>query len=407
MAMYFNLAWRNIWRNKKRSFISIASVLFAVVVALGMRSMQVGSYRHMVENAVSTLTGYIQIHAHEYWDKKSLDYSFIYSDSLVETVNNIERVTYSAPRLETFALASSGNITDGVMVMGIDPQTEHRMSKLADKVVEGEYLKPGDEGILLAEGLARHLKMSPGDTVVLLGQGFHGVTAAGKYRIAGLVKFPIPDLNSSIVYLTLSEAQRFTWAEGRITSLAIILDGVNHMPRVMSELKNRFDQQYEIMSWQEMLPELDQYIKTDNVSGIIMLWIIYIVIGFGILGTVLMMTLERTREFGILTAIGMRQRRLTIVIVLESVFLSLVGAIAGIVVSIPVLVYLYFHPIRIAGEIGKAFEEFGFEPLIKFALDPEIFWWQALVVLIIALAASIYPVWKVSRIQPVNAIRTG
>ncbi len=407
MGMLLNLAWRNIWRNKKRSFISIASVLFAVVVALGMRSMQVGSYRHMVHNAVSTFTGYFQIHAAGYWDKKSLDYSFVYRDSLADKVNSIKHIAYSAPRLECFALASSGNITDVAMVIGIDPETEHRMTKLADKMVQGEYLSRDDEGILLAEGMAKHLRMAPGDTVILLGQGYHGVTAAGKYRVKGVFKFPVPNLNTSLAYLSLREAQRFTWSEGRITSLAVVIDRVNRMPSVQAGLDACFDESYEVMPWQELLPELDQYIKTDDASGIIMLWIIYIVIGFGILGTVLMMTLERTREFGILTAIGMHSSRLRLVITLESVFLSIIGAIAGIIVGLPILIYLYYNPIRMGGTVGDSWEKFGFEPLLKFALDPNIFWWQTLVVVIIALVASLYPLWKVSRLKPVQAIRSG
>lgn len=405
--MYLSLAWRNIWRNKRRSLIAMASVLFAVIIALATRSMQLGSYRHMIQNTVGFQTGYAQIHGEGYWDSRSINDSFTLTDSLIRETEQIPHVTKITPRLETFTLVSSGDITDGAMVTGIVPAEEDHFTKLRDRLVEGKYLQPEDSGILLAKGLAEHLQVGEQDTVVLLGQGFHGVTAAGKCEVVGLVEYPMPEMNNRMAYLALHEAQRLVGAPDRTTALAIMIDRQDHLPEVMQELESRLDEHYEVMSWKEMLPEIVQSIEADNASGIIMLFIIYMVIGFGILGTVLMMTMERTREFGMMVAIGMKRGRLRLVVILESLMLTFLGVIAGVVLGVPVLLHLYFHPIPLKGQLREMMISYGWDPVLPFSLDPMIFVWQALTVLVIALIASSYPVWRISRVDPVQALRTG
>ena len=405
MRMYFSLAWRNIWRNKRRSFISIASVLLAVVLAVLTRSFQLGFYSHSINNVVSYYTGYVQIHAPGYWDNQSLDRSLGDWHSLADVVDTMRYVTITSPRLESFALISAGNITDVAMVSGIDPDRENRMTRLADKVVSGHYLQPGSDGILLGEGLARHLQLGVGDTVIVLGQGYHGITAAGRFPITGIVKFPTSEQNNSTSYLTLEQAQNLSGAYGRITSLAMMIDGERHLNSVMSELHHAFDDKYEIMTWKQMMPELVEYIETDNASGLIMIFVIYMVIGFGILGTILMMTLERTHEFGMLMAVGMKRLILGTVTVIESIMLSFVGVIGGALLSIPIMLYFHAHPIHLSGSLAEATAAYGFEPIFPVSLDPMIFIWQAVTILIIALIADVYPLWRISRLSAVKAMR--
>lgn len=407
MGLYLKLAWRNIWRNKKRSLISIASVVFAVIIALLTRSMQIGFYRHSINNMVSFFTGYVQVHAPGYYENQSIDRSYVASDSLLRAIAKTEYVTQIAPRLESFALASCGDVTDGVMVIGTDPVSENLLTGLQERVEKGRYLRSEDKGVLLAEGLAKHLRVGIGDTVILLGQGYHAVTAAGKFVVLGTVKFPVPELNSIMVFMALSEAQYFFAAEDRLTSLAVMIEREERLPTVMSALKDKLGESYDVLSWRDMLPELVEYIQTDNASGIIMLIIIYMVIGFGILGTILMMTLERTREFGMLMAVGMKRGVLRGIMVVESILLSLVGALAGVIAGIPIILYLYYHPIVLGGEMAQSMLEWGFDPIMPFATDPSIFLWQALSVLVIALITSLYPLWRVSRLDPVTALRTG
>jgi putative ABC transport system permease protein len=407
MNLYATIAWRNLWRNKRRSLISISSVVFAVVIALATRSMQLGFYGHTIENIVSLYTGYLQVHARGFYEKQSLDHSFTEVDSVAARVERTPHVTRTAPRLESFALLSSGNLTDGVQITGIDPEREDSLTGLRRRLTRGRYLRPDDRGILLGSELAEHLGLSVGDTVVAIGSGYHGVSAAGRFPVAGILSFPTPELNATIGYLALPAAQWFYGAPDRVTSLAVMIDNPDALPEVEQKLRSTLRTGLEVITWETMMPEMVQYIEFDNASGIIMLLLVYVVIAFGILGTVLMMTMERTREFGVLVAVGMKKRLLGGIVLFESVILALQGALAGILLAVPLLVYLAGHPIVLHGASAEAIARYGFEPILPFSLHPSIFLWQTVAVIAIAVAAAILPLHRIHALDPVTAMRQG
>jgi ABC-type lipoprotein release transport system permease subunit len=399
------LAWRNLWRNKRRTLIASASVFFAVVLALIMRSMQEGSYDYMVDASVSMYTGYIQVHADEYWEKRSIDKSMVLSEENITALEDIEHVTLVTPRLESFSLISYDNITKVASIVGINPEKENQMTNLKDRLVAGQYLTPDSKGILLAEGLAELLKVGVGDSVVLYGQGYHGVTAADRVPIKGIVKFRLPDLNKSMVYISLNYSQWLYSAENRITTLSIMIDEINNQNEVYDKVTSLFNEKYEVMTWAEMMPELVQSIEIDNAGGIIMLGILYVIIGFGIFGTVMMMTAERTREFGILVSVGMKKGRLAFISFLESLFLSFIGVAAGVIVSIPLLYYFYQNPIELTGEMAEMILSYGLEPILPFRFAVNIFLDQFLTVFVIAIVSVLYPILFIRRLKPVEAMR--
>ena len=405
MKTYFLLAWRNLWRNKRRTLIASASIFFAVVLALIMRSMQEGSYDYMVDASVSMYTGYIQVHAKDYWDKKSIDKSMELSQTKIDEIDSLENVTLATPRLESFSLVSYGNVTKVAQIVGIDPTLENKMTKLKDKLISGKYLTKESRGLMISEGLAEILKVGIGDSVVLYGQGFHGVTAAAQVQVEGIVRFTLPALNKSMVYLGLDYAQWLYAAPNRITTLSIMINEANKINDVHSAVRNLFDEKFEVMMWPELMPELVQSIEVDNAGGIIMLGILYVVIGFGILGTVMMMTAERTKEFGILISVGMKKWRLSYVSFLESLFLSFIGVLAGIIVSIPILYYLKHDPIPLTGEMGDVMLKFGLDPIIPFRFAANIFVDQFLTVLVIAMVSALYPLSFIRKLNPINAMR--
>jgi len=403
--LYLHLAWRNIWRNKRRTMISIGSVLFAVLFALLTRSMQLGSYSYMIRNVVRLSTGYMQIHAAGYWEKRSIDLAFTDGEKLRSEIKAVPHVTELIPRLQTFVLAASASGTRGALVNGIDPAAEDAMNGLAARVVRGSYLAPGDARAMVGEGLASTLGLGLGDTLILYGQGYHGLTAAGMYPIGGIVHYPNPELNSSLVYLTLPAAQKLFAMPGMVNSLSVMLENPKDQQEALLQVRSLLGSQYEVMAWQEMMPEVVQGIEVDNAGGIIMIAILYVVIGFGIFGTVMMMTLERRREFGVLIAVGMKRARLGLVTAIESLMLSLLGVLSGTAVAAPALIFLYHNPIPLTGEAAEVMLEFGFDPLLPFSLDPTIFTSQTLAVLIIALISSCYPMLVLRRLNAVSAMR--
>jgi ABC-type lipoprotein release transport system permease subunit len=405
MKTYFLLAWRNLWRNKRRTLIASASIFFAVIFALLMRSMQEGSYDYMVDASVSMYTGYIQVHAKDYWDKRSIDKSMELSKTRIDKIDSIENVTLVTPRLESFSLISYGNVTKVASIVGIEPGLENEMTELKNKLSSGKYLKKESRGVMIAEGLAEVLKVGIGDSVVLYGQGYHGVTAAAQVEVEGIVKFTLPALNKTMVYLSMEYSQWLYAAPNRVTTLSIMIDEAKKINEVHLAVSVLFDNKYEVMMWPELLPELVQSIEVDNAGGIIMLGILYVVIGFGIFGTVMMMTAERTKEFGILISVGMKKWRLSYVSFLESLFLSFIGVLAGIIVSIPILYYLKQNPIPLTGEMAAAMLKFGLDPIIPFRFAANIFVDQFLTVLVIAMISALYPLSYIRKLNPIKAMR--
>jgi len=368
--------------------------------------MQLGSYDRMIENSVRFHTGYIQVHKQGYWDDKVIDNSFTYDSSLIATIAGTAGVSAYVPRLESFALASFENQTKGTMVMGVDPDREHALTMVKDKLVAGSYLSAKDDGALVAQGLAEYLNIGVGDTLILLGQGYHGVTAAGLFPVKGILRFPIPQQNDQLVYLSLPQAQRFYGAEGMLTSMALVIGDVDETSRIVNDIRSKIgDEEYETMDWKELVPELVQNIELDNLSGRIMLWVLYLVIGFGMFGTYLMMTAERQYEFGVMIAVGMRRIRLQGIVFLEIFMMTVIGVLAGILISLPALVYLHYNPIYFAETQAAAIESFGMEAVYAFSLDPVIFTNQAYAIFFMAIILSGYPVWKIQTMNPVESMR--
>lgn len=466
------LAWRNLSRNRRRTFITGGSIFFAIFFALIMRGFQLGSYGNMINNVVENFSGYIQVHGYDFWEEKTINHTFEYTDELQEKINAVENVKISVPKLESFALASSENQTKGALVSGIDPETEDRMTKLSSKIIRyrlndsiynvleqkglskesidnlknyrkqaytseenidkafekfltedevqnfaqtikeltafpGQYLNAGEPGVLIGNRLAKYLRVAPGDTIVLLGQGYHGVSAAGKYPVKGIIHIPNPKLDNKLVYMPLKQCQALYSANNRLTSLSINLHNTEKLDETNNEIIASLDTtQYEVMTWKEMNKELVQQIESDNGSGVIMLFILYMVIGFGVLGTVLMMTAERRKEFGVMIAVGMKKYKIVITVFLELVFLALWGIVAGILGSMPLIRYFVVNPIEMEGEMAQMMEGLGVEPIMPFAWQIDYFLNQAGAVSIIVLLAIIYPLFTIKKLKVMKALRS-
>ena len=400
------IAWRNLWRNKRRTLITSASVFFAIFLALLMRAFQLGSYELMVYNVVHAYSGYFQVHAQGYWDDKIINNTFDYTRELGNQIEEVPEITSYAPRLESFALGSYGTQTKGVMVNGVVPLEENKLTGLQRKLVEGDYLTPDDDGTLVSQKLAEYLKIGIGDTLVLIGQGYHGVSAAGVFPVRGIVHFPSPELDGRMIFLSLPTTQALFSAENRLTSIAFNLDDKKDYKRVARRLKEKLDPDlYGVMTWEEMMPDVVQQIQSDNASGLIMLSILYMIVGFGIFGTILMMFSERIREFGMMIAIGMPKLKLVRIVVTELFFIGLLGIVAGVVAAFPLLYYFFLNPIPLTGDVANATISMGFEPIMPVAWEPSYFIAQALTVFIIILAVMILPVVKISRLTVINALR--
>jgi ABC-type lipoprotein release transport system permease subunit len=399
------IAWRNLWRNKRRTLITVASIFFGVLLAVVMSSMQEGSYANMIDNVVKFYSGYIQIHDEEYWENKTLYYSFDTNEDLYKTIESVDKITLINPRLESYALASSTDITQPAMIVGVDPEKEEQLTGLSKWIVDGKFLSADDKGILLSAGLAKNLKVSANDTLALLSQGYYGNTIAQLFPVRGVLDFPSPELNKRFAYLALKNAQEFYGAEGKLTSLVLMVDNYEDVKATMDELKMKIKSPYSAMSWDEMQPELVQVIEGDRAGGLVMKAILYMIIAFGILGTIMMMMAERRKELGVMVAVGMQKYKLAGILFYETMFMGLIGVIAGILVSIPIIIYMLHNPIPLTGDAAIAMKDMGIEPVMMFTAAPKVFVNQIITVLAITFLISFYPLINVGRMIVIKYLR--
>jgi len=467
----YQLAWKNLWRNKRRTIITSASVFFAIFFALIMRSIQLGSYDRMFKNVIESYSGYLQLQHQDYFDEPILDNSFETDPRLLERINEDPNVINIVPRLESFALAAAGHRTLGVMVLGIDPEGENDVSniksrlvkyKLTEEAVNGllseslndqvkklldvfrdesysgsgrlmldlgiteddsskllplfrkhaifpnSYFNEKDSGsTIIGDGLAHFLDLGIGDTLILIGQGYHGVSAAGQFVVKGIVKLPAPDIDNSIVYLPISTARNLFGAERITTSAVIRLDNneEQYLKSMEENLNKIISEPLTIRNWRELNAILVNQMDADNKSGMIMIGILYLVIAFGVFGTILMMLAERRREFGMLISVGMQKGRLSKIIAIELVMIGLLGVVSGVIVSLPLVFYLNYHPLRFTGQMAQMWEDYGFEPVMPTLLPDSYYLWQIVVVLIILLIAIIFSIRKIFRINVINSLK--
>jgi ABC-type lipoprotein release transport system permease subunit len=406
MKELLKIAWRNIWRSKRRTILTMTSIILAACMALFTRSMQKGSYGNMIGNAVKLSTGYLQIQAKGYWENKSVDKTFLSSDSLLKKISSYSNVESVVPRLESFALASSGKHTKGTVVIATNPQIENDLNKLSEKVIAGEYFLEGDNQVLVAEKLAEYLQVEVGDTLVLLGQGYHGVTAAAKYRIKGIIKFPIPQLNNQLIYIPLKAGQDFYSAYDRTTTYSIMIYNPDELEQTVANIRDNISDEYAVMDWMQLNKEMVQAIKSDDIGGQIMLAILYMVIGFGMFGTIMMMTMERRKEFAVMVAVGMQKGKLFLIVLYETIMIGVVALIVAIIIAYPILLYYFYNPIPLTGELADAMEMFGAEPIMPFSLDADIFINQTAAIIVIAFIASLYPLTKILRFNILKSLRS-
>lgn len=396
------MALRNVWRNKRRTMITGASIMFAVFFASLMRCLQVGAWDYMVHNVVSFHTGYLQVHSDGYWEEQTLN-NVMDIDSVDKYLgaNGLELVH----RVENFALASLHSKTKGVLVVGSEPEKEQQLTHLADRVVEGRYLKDSFD-ILLAAELSEYLKADIGDSVVILSQGRHGANAAGLFHVAGIVEFGSPELNGQISFISLGDAQSLFAMEGMASSVVVDIPSEEVLPETKDYVKSGLpDEGFEVLDYKELLPDIMQAKEFDELSSFVIIIVLYLLIGFGVFGTLLMMLRERQYEFGILKAIGFKYKQLYSVVWMEIIAIAIGGALAGILLAIPFAWYFQENPIRFSGDMAEVYESYGLEAVLPFKLDFVILFKQALVVTILTTLMSIYAYWKIKGLRAVKAMR--
>ena len=403
--MLIRLAWRNIWRNKKRSIITITAIVIAVFLAILMRSMQLGMYDNMIQNVVGSYTGHVQVHSNGFWEEQTIDNAFVYNDSLIQKIKKTEDVAGTTKRIQSGCLSSYGDLSKFVFVTGIEPKKEQLLTDWNKRLIDGQLLESNSNSVNVGKGIAKYYNLKIGDTLIFIGQGYHGMQAVGAYPVSGILDMKNPNLNNTSVFMSLPKAQDFLSANNLMTHLVINKKQYSKEADIVATIKKQLNQDYEIMSWQEMMPEIETIIQADSAGGLIMIFILYMIITFGIFGTVLMMTQERKYEFGVVISIGMKKTKLMVAMVYETIFLSAIGILLGIVLSRPIVLYFYNNPLEFPSDQVEMMENQGFEAVIPFMSSYDIPITHGLIIFFISLIICFYPILTIYNLNPIKAMK--
>ena len=406
--MIFKIAWRNIYRNKKRSLITITSIFAALFLIIFMRALQFGFYDNLIKTVVESYAGYVEVHAKGFWDNQNLENSMVVDNELIKNIESVNGVENTVERLQSFSLISTGEKTRGGVINGVVIEDEQKITDWNKNIIDGSFQLERNE-IIIAKGIAEYFDLQIGDSLILYGQGYRGMMAAGKYPVKGIIDLKNPNLNKLGIFMTLESARDYVSSDNISTHIIIDKRQYYSEDKILNDLESILSSDYEVMTWKETLPEIEQTITADSAGGLIMAFILYIIVVFGMFGTVLMMTEERKYGFGVLISIGMSRIRLFSIILVETVILSMIGVVLAILVTYPISYYFYLNPINIVTLMGEGadvmIEEFGFDPVVPFSISLDIPFSHALIIFTFSLLISVYPAIRIFRLNPVKSMK--
>ena len=407
MNLILLLAWRNLWRHKRRTWLTVGAMIFSNILLVFMISLQFGTYEMMIQNTLQAFTGYIQVQHKHYNEDPKIRFSIPDITDLTQQIRTTLGTDKISARASTFVLASSKERSFGIQIVGVQPETEGNVSTLPGLIKQGRYLQPDDtEKVVIGKVMANNLKVGVGDEITLLGSGRDGSFAAGIVTVAGIFESGLIDLDRGMAEIPLPYFQQLFAMDN--SGHAIVVDApdlfvVNTwQKKIQQDIKNKSD--LVVLNWMELQPGLLQAIQADMSSAWFMYGIFIILVAFSVLNTQLMSVLERTREFGINLALGLKPGKLSRLILLETALMALLGLLIGCFIGY--LITLYFQHY---GFTYPGMEEMA----VKFNLPPRMYpsisWISVLfgpaVVCIFSMLAAVYPALRVYFLRPVNAMR--
>jgi putative ABC transport system permease protein len=411
MPLTLRLAWRNVWRNPRRTALTVAATVFAVVLVVFFVALAAGLHQKMIEDGVRIHSGHVTIMGQGYLANRTLE-QFLHLDQPLKTI--LERtpgIRGWAPRVIGFGLLSKDAATQGIAVLGIDPVREKTVTTLPERVRRGAFLSPqSHHAIVLGGRLAENLGADVGDELLLYSVAYSLETAYELFSVVGVMRLPEPALDRSAAVISLQDAQDFFVYGDRITEVAVLARDADSAPALAATLTRALaglsGEHAEVHTWQEVMPELQQFIFLDDAGLYILLVILIVVVGFGILNTILMAVLERRRELGVVLALGLRPSAMFRLVYLESMLLAGVGLVLGLAAGIPLVLYFAAHPVHVTGAAAGALELWGIEPVMTWKLKPLNPIGSTVTILGVAALAALYPALKASRSRPVDALRS-
>ena len=340
-SMLVRVGWRNLARSRRRTWLTAGGIAFAIVLVVFSMSMQIGMYGVMIDNATSLLNGHIQIQSAEYLDQERFGDTIGDATAVLRTIAATDGVASVAPRVEAFALASAGERSFGAQIVGVDVAAERQTVRFLKMISHGREIQGSDEAII-GTVLARNLGVGLGDELVLLGAGKEGGVAAMVVTLVGIFESAISELDRGMLLAPIATVQNAYGLGDEVHTFAIRTEDLETSADVVTNLRRRLqaDPRIRVRGWGEVMPEIKQAIEIDKLGGEIFYYIIEMLVVFSVVNSFIMMVFERTREFGMLLAIGMRPWRVVAMVQWEAFFIWLLGASLG--VGLATLLVLFF-----------------------------------------------------------------
>lgn len=406
MGRSLKLAWRNMWRNWRRTTIALAAIVLGVLLLLLMDGLIKGSDQMIFGNAVRLYGGNVVIHAPGYREKVSRLplLPLADPDAVVQAARNLPEVTAAAKRISTGGIISSRDATYSVQIIGIEPDIEAPVSIHAQNVGQGRFLQPDDQdAIFLGKGLADQLHVTVGDRVTLLGRSKNETMRQRTMTVVGIYDLDLPEAERGMVFITFPEAQTLYNLRNQATEVSLYLRSVGQEPAVIAALQAALPD-YEADSWQTLKPEMRQALQTKMGFTTFFGFVVVFIGCIGIMNLMLMAVFERTREMGVLAALGLKARQVMGLFLLEGTLIGLVGAVVGSVLSVGLMLLLGKVGIDISftAGMGQATALMGSRmyPIIS----PSDIIGRAIIVTIVAALAALYPAWQAARKEPAEAL---
>lgn len=402
--MLFLIAWRNLWRHPARSLAIIASVALGVWAGAFIISLYYGMGNERVRIAIEQEVSHLQVHHPKFREDHDVAFNF--------DLDSMDAVLRNTPGLKAFSLRTIchgmlANVTgsNGVQINGVEPEAENATRGLKSFVINGAYFEAGKKNqVLVGKKLADKMKLAPGGKIVLTFQDIEQNITSGAFRIAGIYETANAPLDELNVYVRRDDFNNLLNTPGRGTEAAVLLSSEAELPAALAALRQRLPG-LEVEDWRAVSPETALVMTSLDITSVIIIAIILLALAFGIINTMLMAVLERTREIGMLMAVGMTKTRLFGMVVLETLLLTLVGCPVGFTLAWAVNTWLSKTGIDVTAFAGNVMKGFGYGAVIYPDLPGDKVWLILRIVFVTALVASVFPAWKALKLRPAEAIR--
>lgn len=405
MIMLLQIAWRNIWRNKTRSFVVICSIMIGLWAGVFMLAFSWGLYKNNIDDTVFKQLSHIQIHHPSFKVENESKYTISNTDEIIHKLQSNENVASVSSRVITTGMITSPTTASGVKIYGINPELEVTQIGLNENVRQGAYFESGkDSEILIGEKLAKKLKIKVKSKVVLTFTDVENEIVSAAFRVGSLYRSKNISLDEVNVYVQKNQLRKLLGLEASESNeIAILLKNEEQLNSVKAYSASLVSKG-KVEDWKELSPELGMVIESFNMYTYIITGIILLALTFGIVNTMLMSVLERVRELGMLMAIGLNKRKIFIMIMLETLYLTLIGCPIGLLVGWLSINFLGKSGINIS-MFSEGLASYGFSSIVYPSLDNEKYVIVAGMCFVTAILAAIYPAYKALQLNPSEAIR--